>query len=283
MKVYSPSQTILFMECPYKWLLKKIQGYITKAVQKKDVAAAAGNAYGKVMNAAHNPNVAYSEKILQDYVVTEFELEVSITRGKDRSVDENILLEIESFKKLLPKMVKKYLNSDERIPESWKVTHIEHDLQDGAGSRIDLGGINELGQPFFWDWKLKTNCPIASKDFTLNKFAHDWQMMHYAWAYSEYLDELVERFYIGMPVAKPAVHFWSKPYTVSEKQIRAWTQDARYWWEKMQEAEDLLSHGLTEVNPVPRSNNHFTYGRCEYYGLCLEEGQDHLYIQKGKS
>ena len=281
MKVYSPSQTKLFLECEYKWYLERKQGYKSRYVEKRDVAAALGSAYGAAW--AHyfqTGRVMTTEEVTQAAISHYQEELAKLTSNREMLAEDKA----QEYESLIPKMIQRTMDSDDFIPTSWSVTAVEGLVDDGAGSRIDLGGKDQNGRPWFWDNKVKTFVKTSDVDYAFTRyFDKDWQMMHYAWAYSQMIGELVNTYYIGMMVVSPTTRFYVRPFTVTETDVVNWLESACVVWGRMEEAEKRLGALTENGNPraiTPMSNNHYgNFGKCSHYGLCFDGGDHSQYIK----
>lgn len=271
MKIYSPSSTKIFMECPQKWYLQRQQGYVSLYYTKRDLAVSVGKAFGQAMQVFYETDQQLPSDELgaraQDYFLQDYQESKS-----NREVNDDVYLKKDEYYRALPRMIDTYLQSPDRIPETWNVLVIEGLVGDGHEAYIDMGGEDDIGKPWFLDFKVKTYCAKNQMPWQIRKYKYDWQMLHYAWAYSQKIERFVDTYYIGMMVATPTPHFMCEKFQLREDHILTWLDTAQWWWERMEKCE--------ESGVYPMSANHYTqYGTCQYLPMCFEEGKDYGFIQ----
>lgn len=271
MKIYSPSSTKVFMECPYKWFLKRQQGYESRYYTKRDVAASLGAAFGKAMEVFYNTNQKLTVEDITTVAQTEL-LRHHLESKGTREVNDEVYAKKEEYYNTLPRMIQTYMTSPDKIPADWNVLVMEGLVGDDHEAYIDMGGEDELGKPWFLDFKVKSYCAKNQIPWQIKRFAYDWQMLHYAWAYSQKIEKFVDTYYIGMMVATPTPHFVRQVFHLREEHILTWLDTAQWWWSKMEECE--------RSGYYPMSANHHTqFGPCPYIPMCFEEGGANGYVK----
>ena len=271
MKVYSPSSTKLFMECPQKWYLQRQQGYVSLYYTKRDLATSLGKAFGKAMQVFYESKFTPAIEDISSVAQIEF-LQDYNDNKHGREINDDVYLKKEEYYNALPRMIDVYLQSPDRIPETWNVLVIEGLVGDNHEAYIDMGGEDDLGRPWFLDFKVKTYCAKNQMPWQIMKYKYDWQMLHYAWAYSQTIGKFVDTYYIGMMVATPTPHFMCEKFHLREDHVLTWLDTAQWWWDKMKRCE--------ETGYYPMSANHYTqFGTCQYLSMCFEEGGHNGFIQ----
>lgn len=248
---YSPSQTKLYLECPYKWYLQYHSNM--SGGRESTVAQMAGSLYGKVMEYwYHNRD----EKDLQSYTKTTHNVMSQEAAGV--GLDEAML---------------------NRIIKLVKATMQNSDAQEligqAIGAEVNVGRgfynayIDLLGEDWILDWKLKTQLRPPRALDVAKQLQRDWQIMHYLWEINQRVEEPVETFYLGIgylhPTPKSVIH----PLFVPLDDVKKWAVSAESVWRKMREAGQALKDGVDPLVATPMSNNHNLYGGCPMLEYCF--------------
>ena len=261
MKIYSPSQTKLFMECPQKWLISRRHGWQRKWLRKGDVAACVGQLIGKVL--ATGEDAARVE--------ADFTAMMQAKQQQGFIIEDDVWAKFDSYRPVLPKVINKYLTSPGRIDPAWTGIQLEYNVSttDDHNAYIDVCGIEADGSHFIWDFKCKMYLKSTDQASELLSYRQDWQMMHYGWFYWKKTGVLPSRYYIGMPVLGPTPAFvgGNDPqglgiFSYDEHALQAWYDSACIWWQMMEQCE--------QQDWAPMSAQHTgRYGNCEYYDACF--------------
>lgn len=277
MKVYSPSQTKLFLECEQKWYLSRKQHWESRSIEKKNLAALLGSSYGLAMAHYYKTDRKLTQEELVRLAQGHWDTEMTKMMVTRQLMDEDKAID---YYNRLPKMLAKTLSSDDIIPENWEVTAVEGLVSDSHKAYIDLGGLDHTGRDWFWDFKVKTYMKSSSIDFTFAQYDKDWQMLHYAWAYSQKLGRFVDTYYIGLMVVDPTTKFYSKQFTVTEQDVLKWLTSAVKVWSRMEQAEKDIEAGVDPLEAAPMSNEHYgRFGKCGYFSMCWEGANKDQFIQ----
>lgn len=270
MKIYSPSQTKLFIECPRKWWVSRKQGWQRRYIRKNDIAAIVGHSVGRVLADHCHIHEPYIEDLVAQ-VDALFKQELADKQEAGYLVDEQAWVKYDSYLATFPKLITKYFTAPNRIPQDWTIKGVEYDVGDGGTHRayIDVLGVEPDGSHVIWDFKCKMYLKREDEASTLLAYRQDWQMLHYGYFYWQKTGMLPSRYYIGMPVLTPTPRFVGGydhqglgMFSYTEQGLLDWYESACTWWSMMEQCEDAAW--------APMSPNHTgRYGNCEYYDACF--------------
>lgn len=274
MKIYSPSQTKLFMECPQKWWLQRKQGWNRKWMRKNDVAALVGGCIGAVLQKYISVDVPI-ETYLAD-LDSMFNERMDVKQQDGYIIEEDVWARYDSYKNTFPKVIKAYRQSSARIPDTWTNIQTEFNVGNGEDHNafIDVCGVEPDGSHFIWDFKCKMYLKTCDQASELLGYRHDWQMMHYGWFYWVKTGIWPARYYIGMPVLGPTPAFVGGNdtqglgvFSYNPSDLIAWHESASTWWSMMEQCE--------QQGWAPMSAQHTgRYGNCEMYDACFTYKQN---------
>lgn len=273
--IYSPSQTKLWMECPYKWYLSRVAKYESRYIEKRHLAALVGQSYGLGMAHYFRSGRTLNVDQVVDIVQNNWDHELSTARQTRELQADDLAIKYPGY---FRKMIERTLASEEFIPESWEVSAVEELVGgDTHKAYIDLGGKDNAGRDYFWDFKCKMYCVTRSVPFKLAEYEYDWQMLHYAWAYSETIGRFVDTYYIGMMVVQPTTRLYVRAFYVTPEVVTQWLTSAVTHWKAMTLAEERLKDPDTDpLEVAPMTNEHHKFGKCSHFGLCFHEGADNF-------
>lgn len=235
MRVYSPSQTVKFMECPATWILYK-QGWRPKYMSKGNLAAILGTAFHNAIAEHYRAerqgepeiigDIAYAS-VLKDLGVYE---ELGFLCGT-RDLDLKAALPLKA-KSLTTKFLthKKY---SDPVPQDWEYSDPELILPEHGHARIDLvvSPRDNIVAPL--DWKVKLRMDPRYEWKTKQEWAYSWQFMHYAWALSQYSGKPVQEFYVCWVSLEPGFRTELLDYYIDPELMQLWENSAKQVWALM--------------------------------------------------
>jgi len=277
MKVYSPSQTTLFLESSMKWALSG--DYETRKVDgRRDFA--------RVLGAGFAAGMAKYNEWRRDTVPTPTQcpgdtVDAAVAAAIDcvgsqmlefegREIGERDAAQRASILPRVERAVKKAIGGDP-IPPDWKVITVETTLGEAYGwVKPDLVVCDPRGVAPF-DYKLKLAIRGKSpderawnKEQLIADYARSWQMYHYVWALS-HGGQLVNHYYIALTVLEPSFGIDLFPYEVDPESLAQWEKFAWATWERMERIEEGLELPVCAMGGCGSQ-----YGPCEFQKLCWE-------------
>ena len=265
MKVYSPSQTKTFLECPVAWKLSRM-GVTRRQYNKGTVYAIRGSAVSAGLECYNNQGSDVGNVIAKAVYADweHYQLDYrewaefrSVALTKDEVVEQATAL------------VKAYTETH----QPFEVLHAEFAFKDHGNARADV--IGKIGSQILpVDYKCKD---IPASDYyrhiARQDYRYDWQLMHYCWAVGEVFN--IECLTFGIVVLwyakKPEIEYI--PFIVQPDRLALWLESARDVWSRMEACENGA--------PVYEVASHRTpYGQCEYYKACLEYQRDFSLMSK---
>ena len=297
MRVYSPSRTKSFLECPAEWRLE-LRGWQPRAYGNKQLAGILGDAF-HLAHAEFYRNGGHTtapETLALDLPqIARFNVEQQLHQlEKQRFECDLKALDLRNALPLKAQtLVTRWLQQNP-VPKEWQIVAVEHMLKDYGYCKIDL-----LVHPYPMDrlavLDAKVKLRLEKKEFTkeLEKFAYSWQFMHYAWAAEQHYEEPVQDYFVMMVVLEPSFQIVLEPYTINPELMQLWEQCARSAWAVMAAMDgepgdlDALVWRGDDYGPYPQplypyhTWEWFTrYGRREYTDAFLRHRlHDHLMRQ----
>lgn len=280
MKVYSPSQTQTWVQCPVKRMLAYNERWRPRTLGKRELAAVLGQAIGAGLAAYYsNPHattnvasVAYANAVA---LMSQFESLGASVASWDQA---QALATPERARQAVEKSVA--LDQAGRVlPATWRVLDVERTLPDHGHARIDLG-VDDGAGPAVLDWKVKLSLKEIYRQKEVEKFRYSGQMYHYNWAYAQYVrsqagaghyrvfeGDFLPRFYIGLMVLEPKFSFELLSFDVSPEDHQKWLASARSTWIDMERDDFETSPPHTPRMAWEHEDN---YGPCEFKKACFE-------------
>lgn len=258
-KVYSPSQTKDWGFCPYYWEFRQ-RGWTPKRLGKKELAGIAGTGFAAGM-AAHHMGFNIEDARIQAMGSVEREFHKYQSAG---AFFEDAEPDIAKTKVLnaLAKTVQ--LNP---IPTTWEILDVELTLPDHGNARIDLGLHDGQGLAVA-DYKLKLSLQARYHDKEVNRYINDFKMLHYAWAYGQYKQAIVERYHMLIVILEPVFTIKLGSFSVHPQILQAWEHGARAMWGMM------FEHRAGELPLWENPEHESKYGRCEFERACFDLKRD---------
>lgn len=292
MKIRSPSQTMLFDRCRWKWYLARKLGVTEVYIGKRDLAAAVGTSVGRALS------VYYKQKMggdnvpmnsLKEFALQQFEHEVQAQVDKGRDVAN--IPESVKYPALIPKMLDAYFK-EPCVPPDWQVLGTESKCGPDNTAFIDIWGRNDRG---VWviDFKCKMSCKPGSIVYELQDYERSWQLGHYVWSLHRLLGEWPVTSGINLIVGEPKPTSKYMEFEVDLDWMRWWESTAIGIWAEMDRVEDTLAEhpdwSLDQIRDFLGMSTSHKDGifKCDLYDLCMDHGGDHTstdaYIQVEKS
>ena len=258
MRVYSPSQTTTWMQCPLKRALAYKEGWRPRVLGNREAAALLGLAVGAGVAGVYKgyyraAAVAEANCVagmgLEDY-------EKKGCRWADHAEGTAAAVPLRASK-----AVGKFIDAHP-VPENWSVVAVEQSLPDHGHCRPDLI-VRAPTALAVIDWKTKLSLKADYRTRELERHRQSWQMFHYTWAVGERYQETVSRYYIGLIVCEPfSVELI--PYDVAPEHATMWLQSARRIWAQM------YMEDMDIAKPWQAAQHADQYGNCEFYQCCFE-------------
>ena len=231
--IYSPTQTIAFMDCPASWWLRYHEGWVPRMLTKADIAKMLGSSFHKAI--AHwraDPATSTPDNFAANYAREA--LAKAIVAGHCFHRDA------ESPKDALPdrvaNLVARFIKEDP-IPPDWRLGNAELILPNHGNAIVDQAVSLPTDQPTVLDYKVKDKLEARYYDKTVAEYAHTWQMMHYAWAYGEHIGQPVTQYWICLVVASPTFSAKLHQYYIDPELMELWVQSAQAVWRLMADIE----------------------------------------------
>lgn len=278
MNIKSPSQTMTADRCMFKWYLGRKLGVQSRYIEKRDLAACVGQGVGGALALYYRPDSTqvYTVPDLIELATTMYQVELQkrIDEGKEY-VD---CVESELYPSLINGMLTAYMKKP--FPqEGWEVLGTEYQCGEDNKSFIDIYGKNARGL-----WLTDFKCKMIAKPYQITqelaKYAHSWQLGHYAWSLSRHLGELPKTAGISLMVGDPIPQHQYMEYEVDPAFIKWWEAAAFKVWDKIEAAEEWLDkhphHTIEEAKEYfGMATDHMDgIWKCEFTDPCFMYGGD---------
>ena len=261
MKVYSPSQTLEWSRCPFLWATVYKKGWRSDTVDKRDLAASLGVAFGAGMEHYNNVKrilgVNYATPLVvrraQDVAVGTLEAEWK--KWVDLGLDCSVLAETGDVRDQLEHSLQFAIEKDP-TPVEWKVVHVEETMPLHGNARADVVYELPTGEKVVRDYKFALSVTARYVDDRLADYGTHPQSYHYPWMHraSMFIPTLV--------IASPRPSMKELVVSRSTKDIDSWLVSQKVKWASMERMEEGLEG-------VWRSDTHKTqYGKCGLYDFC---------------
>lgn len=270
MRVYSPSSTESFIQCPVWWALK--YDWQPRHVNgPRDCAAILGRAFTAGMAAFHTAQ-QQTEAIPYIMPIGTVDLAVqaalAVARVGVSELDGLLISDRDAatrdaIEKRTALAVRKAIEQSP-IPADWPIYGVEFDCGESLGhARPDLivnapRGIAPV------DYKLKLAIRGKSpeeRDRNRVQLAQDyensWQMYHYCWALQQITGSPVSQFFIALVTLEPRFAIELLPYEVNPESMQIWARFAESAWKDMEAIEDGVRDIYTFMPCMSR------YGYCD--------------------
>lgn len=279
MKTYSPSQTVLFSTCPMKWAYTKHSIMPPPAIDRRTVAACAGQAWGDMFSAFYGK---FQRNLTLDQCkdLAQGLLEDSLKPYKEQDIPLEIMEYLTKIRAQLPKVITKWWG-DAPVPDDFVIIGVESPTGPEDTAYMDMCGT-ALGAPWVWDNKCKMYLEKRRLVYEAKEFETSWQMYHYAWAWGRTLQTPVVDYYIYFAIFSPTPHVERFDYAVDPERMICWENTAKQIWARMEEAESVIMQYQTEherplplavlsekLPMVPEHRNR--WGLCDMFNMCQVE------------
>lgn len=245
-RIYSPSQTRTYTECPVKWHLSRRwqPKYLTQsdASRLHGVAFAAGAAMLNKGGDRGEADIVLKKTFAE-------ELSRCLDRGQrwaqDVTADDTPTLPAAALAWYADHPVLQY-----------PVVHVEQPFPDFGDARPDL--VVSLGDGLLVvDYKYRTKLESKWIEKSLDEYRDDPQLLHYCWMLRSMLQP-VAGYAIVLVTAqpKPAVHF--RVFETTDSQIARWHTSVTRKWKAM---DDFL---------LWEGPHYGKFGPCPYLAACLD-------------
>ena len=255
-QVYSPSQTKDWGFCPYYWEFRQ-RGWAPKRLGRKELAGVAGTGFAAGMAAYHlgqNPQDGAVSGLAKEWV--KYRAAGAMFEDADPDIIQTKVLDA------LAKTI-----AFNPIPPTWQILDVERTLPDHGNARIDLGVHDGQGLAVA-DYKLKLSLQARYHDKEVTRYINDFKMLHYAWAYGQYKQALVERYYMLICILEPVFTVKVGAFSVHPQILQAWERGARVMWDMMGE------HRVGGIPLWENPEHESKWGRCEFERACFDLKRD---------
>lgn len=291
--IYSPSQTVLFSKCPFKWYLHYFMGIRPVALKRNTVAATLGKAFQVAFNVLYmSRDTPTAEQLIEstlfyyDNELVRLQNEVGMVLVAEKEAHE--------YRGRLAKMVNR-MYQQPPVPSNYIIEGVEQNPQANDTALMDLWGRFPSGKPFFWDNKCKISLEKKRIPFIITEYMYSWQMHHYGWSLGEKLGEPVINYFICLAISSPTIHIHVEELALDPERMEMWEVAAFKYWDQIHSLrEELvayrtkhgkLPHGPELYSMVPQATEHWDrWGQCELFDPCMlykgnVQGLQHQYIQ----
>jgi len=252
MRVYSPSATTSFMECPMWWSLagewepRQVNG-------PRDLARILGRGFTAGMASYHqwrqieHPilTVEAPSAVVESAIAAAI---LATTQGKnelgERFLNERDDATRNALESRVTKAVKKAIQLDP-IPPEWERVMVEADLGEAYGhAKPDLVVDSPRGLTPV-DYKLKLAVRGRSPEerdrnleYLIQEYEFSWQMYHYCWALADFTGAKVTQYYIALVTLEPSFKIQLLPYEIDPESMDLWHVMATRTWEDMEQVDE---------------------------------------------
>lgn len=287
MQVYSPSNTSTWLRCP---ILRQLgqEGWTTKYLQKKDIAAAIGTGFAagigawnemrKNFEAAQGVDLREIDATLQTLAqeekgaaamgVAKSVYEAHIQGYKDDGFDFSNVEEdyLDAAPTELSKAVARYC-ADDPIDQEWRIIAVEPVLAQHGNCRPDLVVRTPRGLAVV-DYKTKVELKAQYRAKTIAEYRNSEQAFQYPWAVSEEFGEPCDEFTIALCVFRPRFSVELLPQVISPETLAVWLEGRKTVWNTMA--------AMDAGHMVPwMSDKHYdNFGQCPMYKACFDAKLD---------
>lgn len=275
MRVYSPSSTKTYAECPFKRELSR-RGVQSKYAGKAAVARWIGTAVAAGLEVA---NREWLSGISADGMA-ETTARLSFTHSMQDFMDAGgVLTDEETNTVALIERMVSYYRHDYVFPFQHTIVAVEQPFEHGGHARPDL--VIDDGSLAPLDFKCKRSLYVkpgetrdAARARVFAEYEDDWQLLHYMWCVRRFKGVPCNHYYIALCELTPKPHITIQRYDVTERRLHQWADSAYSWWSQMEETDADI------INMPPQAPTHETkYGKCEYYDYCVTYEMDETRAQ----
>lgn len=251
MKIYSPSQTTTWMDCPLKRQYDQL-GYQRRGYSLSDVK----KEIGTVLHTALNVFCTTGSATQADLALTTT-LEATPIGPVFSWLDYEL-----PMRKVLEKVVKEQPWQQ----YGWKTAGGALRLEKYGNCEFDHLLSSDAGTTFN-DFKTSWEKDARYRPRWWQEQSHSWQFLHYVWAFEEHFKTTIDRFGVTLLICTPRPYVEFQEIRVHREKLEMFKKSAPYWWESMQEEEFLYLHDSNYRAPFkPHCINQ--YGMCTYYDAC---------------
>lgn len=276
MKVYSPFQSSLWLECPIKRILVARERWVPREIAHVDMAAMLGLAvaaglevYNKRLPGAHEAAVVTAEKAQTTALALGRTLAPRHQAQWDR-IPERARVAVASYAELADL----HDGVPPGLPPGSSITSVEESYGPAGGyARPDVTVDDGRAPRVPLDYKttLAMNKRPEDLEFTISKkiagWANSFQMFLYCDQETRRAGRPIQHYYIGHIVIEP-FSFELLPFEIHPETMVAWKNSAKVTWEDMT-AED---EGLRAPRMAATHANE--YGPCPYQKACFTHHWD---------
>ena len=265
-KVFSPTQTEKWLQCPRLWSLSK--EWRPKLATNKDVGALLGQGFAAGMAHWYGQLKRDGDSIQAGQVGKEAvqtglaELDQLGIAGATHEIHELLV----SLPEITKASIIRYIAQDP-IPADWTILDTELEMFEER-SRLDLG-LRDGAGPAVLDFKTSRKLEARYRQARVDSYRLSHQQLHYLWRYSQFLGEPVRRYYIVLVSLQPRFEATLHQFDVPEKTFKFWLRSAYTHWVRMED-------DLGWLPEVPGNFNSCTtkFGPCEMWAACHDYHHD---------
>lgn len=275
MRVYSPSSTKTYAECPFKRELSR-RGVQSKYAGKAAVARWIGTAVAAGLEVVSRERLS---GISADGMA-ETTARLSFIHSVQDFMDAGgVLTDEETNTVALIERMVSYYRHDYVFPFQHTIVAVEQPFEHGGHARPDL--VIDDGSLAPLDFKCKRSLYVkpgetrdAARARVFAEYEDDWQLLHYMWCVRWFKGVPCNHYYIALCELTPKPHITIQRYDVTERRLHQWADSAYSWWSQMEETDADI------INMPPQAPTHDTkYGKCEYYDYCVTYEMDETRAQ----
>jgi hypothetical protein len=277
-KVYSPSSTKSWLECPRKWSLSK--DWQSRLAGKREVGGILGGGFAKGMQTWYGEMARAGDPLQageagRSHAIAEMQQLMALTSPQNSEV-EDLLGNVHD---LTHSAILKYIAKDP-IPQDWKIVDVELEMGEER-SRLDLG-VRDNSGPAIIDFKLKRKLEARYRAKTIEEYRFNPQQLHYCWRWSQVINEPVLRYYIVLVSLQPTFQASIHQFDVPAQTLKFWVDSYEVHWSRMEGDSDWEGqYPMFPVNEVPGNFNSCLtkFGPCEFQPACHEYHHDPLLME----
>lgn len=271
MKVYSPSQTTLWMKCPVERRLSSIEGWEPRELGKRELAGALGTAIAAGLGAyfitrMESPGGVFVAQHFASIASANIRERQAMWRSKGYTLPTWHQAQHDSLEARAFKAVLRFVTDDcntSVLPVAWVLRAVEHTFPDHGFCRPDLIVETHPGEIAVIDWKCKLNLEAKWRRKEIDRYESSWQLFHNSWAASSLVDDRLPAFYyIGLIVLEPRWSVELIPFPIIPEAFAAWRDSANRVWRHM-ESEDL-----GKEHPWMAAKHTDEFGDCAFKLAC---------------
>lgn len=259
--IFSPSQTRVYLQCPFLWYLSYVKRFESNWFTHKDIAGVVGSAfsvYTEFLQLGHDSALERAKDCYSDRMKKLQESRECVDTARQYLITAEDRLE---------RLCNLFKNTPV-IPASWDLFDQERAFPRWGGSRVDVLYETSMGVTGVLDYKTRSRIQKNQVEKTKREFATSDQLYHYCAMVSHELDTVVEQFSICILTLEPRPYIDLWQFRVKENFLQVWMEGRKQVWTDMQAVKD--GHRVPHTAAVHEDK----YGKCPAYNVCFKYDMD---------